>query len=46
MRSKLAAAGFANLWIPRQIVRVEAIPTLATGKLDLKAIREIAADVA
>ncbi|MGC6455429.1 MAG: AMP-binding protein [Coraliomargaritaceae bacterium] len=41
VREKLAAAGFGNLWIPREIVRVEAIPTLATGKLDLRAMKEL-----
>lgn len=42
MRDKLAAAGFANLWIPKEIRRVELIPTLATGKLDLRAIQDLA----
>lgn len=42
VREKLVAAGLTNLWIPKMMVRVEAIPTLATGKLDLKAIQEIA----
>lgn len=42
MRGKLVAAGLTNLWIPKEIRRVEAIPTLATGKLDLKAINLLA----
>lgn len=42
VREKLTAAGFANLWIPRRIKRVDAIPTLATGKLDLRSIQELA----
>lgn len=42
MRAKLTEAGFSNLWIPKSIKRVEAIPTLATGKLDLRAINELA----
>lgn len=42
MREKLALAGVANLWIPKEIRRVEVIPTLATGKLDLRAIQELA----
>ncbi|MGB0343928.1 MAG: AMP-dependent synthetase, partial [Coraliomargarita sp.] len=42
VREKLTAAGFGNLWIPREIVRVEAIPRLATGKLDLRAIQALA----
>jgi acyl-[acyl-carrier-protein]-phospholipid O-acyltransferase/long-chain-fatty-acid--[acyl-carrier-protein] ligase len=40
LRTALNALGIPNLWIPRRIVRVEAIPTLASGKLDLRAIRE------
>ena len=43
VREHLVAAGFTNLWIPREVVRVEKIPTLASGKLDLKALRELAA---
>lgn len=42
VRSKLAAAGFTNLWIPKEVRRVEAIPTLVTGKLDLRGIQELA----
>jgi len=42
MRDKLSVAGFSNLWIPKEIKRVEAIPILATGKLDLKAINSLA----
>jgi acyl-[acyl-carrier-protein]-phospholipid O-acyltransferase/long-chain-fatty-acid--[acyl-carrier-protein] ligase len=44
LRQKLSAAGIANLWIPKAIRRVKAIPTLATGKLDLKTIQQIARD--
>jgi acyl-[acyl-carrier-protein]-phospholipid O-acyltransferase/long-chain-fatty-acid--[acyl-carrier-protein] ligase len=42
MRAKLAAAGMPNLWIPKEIRRVVAIPSLATGKLDLQAIHQLA----
>jgi acyl-[acyl-carrier-protein]-phospholipid O-acyltransferase/long-chain-fatty-acid--[acyl-carrier-protein] ligase len=42
LRDKLAAAGFANLWVPRIVKRVDALPTLASGKLDLRRLREIA----
>jgi acyl-[acyl-carrier-protein]-phospholipid O-acyltransferase/long-chain-fatty-acid--[acyl-carrier-protein] ligase len=42
MRAKLAAAGLPNLWIPKEIRRVVAIPSLATGKLDLQAIHQLA----
>ena len=40
MKSKLSEVGFSNLWMPRKIKRVDQIPTLATGKLDLHAIKE------
>ena len=41
LRAKLSASGLANLWIPKLHKRVDSIPTLATGKLDLKAIQKI-----
>ncbi len=43
VRSRLEAAGLPNLWMPKVILRVDAIPILATGKLDLRAIRASAA---
>ncbi|MGA3171021.1 MAG: AMP-binding protein [Chthoniobacteraceae bacterium] len=42
LRTGLSAMGIPNLWIPKRIQRVEAIPTLASGKLDLKGCREMA----
>jgi len=42
VREKLTAAGYANLWIPKDLKRVDEIPTLATGKLDLRGINELA----
>ena len=39
VKSKLSAAGYSNLWIPKVIKHVDRIPTLATGKLDLREIR-------
>src|SRR5213593_2205671 len=44
LRKKLQEAGVPNLWIPKQIQRVEAIPVLASGKLDLKKCQERAAE--
>ena len=44
LRSKLHEAGVPNLWIPKQVQRVEAIPVLASGKLDLKKCQERAAE--
>ncbi|MFZ9681863.1 MAG: AMP-binding protein [Cephaloticoccus sp.] len=46
VREKLLAAGLPSLWIPKLIRRVEAIPVLGTGKLDLKACREAALEAA
>ncbi|MFA5257443.1 MAG: AMP-binding protein [Opitutales bacterium] len=42
LREKLSAEGLPNLWIPRRIRRVETIPTLASGKLDLVALGDMA----
>lgn len=45
LRRKLAEAGLPNLWIPRIIKQVPAIPLLATGKLDIRACQKLAAEV-
>jgi acyl-[acyl-carrier-protein]-phospholipid O-acyltransferase / long-chain-fatty-acid--[acyl-carrier-protein] ligase len=42
VRERLSAAGFPNLWIPRDVRRVAAIPVLGTGKLDLAACKRLA----
>lgn len=42
VREKLTEAGMPNLWIPKKIKRVEAIPVLGSGKLDLAACKEMA----
>lgn len=42
LRERLPAQGVPNLWIPRVVRRVEAIPVLGTGKLDLKAATAMA----
>src|SRR5216117_87725 len=44
LRKKLQEAGVPNLWIPKNVQRVEAIPVLASGKLDLKKCQERAAE--
>jgi acyl-[acyl-carrier-protein]-phospholipid O-acyltransferase/long-chain-fatty-acid--[acyl-carrier-protein] ligase len=36
LRDKLRDAGLPNLWIPKNVCRVDSIPVLASGKLDLK----------
>ena len=41
VREKLSEAGLTNLWIPKEIRRVKTIPTLATGKLDLRMLKEL-----
>ena len=40
----LSSAGLPNLWTPdtRQFFRIEAMPYLGTGKLDLRKLRELA----
>ncbi len=42
IREALAARGHPNLWVPKVILHVPEIPLLATGKLDLKALRDLA----
>ena len=44
---KFAASDLPPLWKPRaqQFVHVDAIPYLGTGKLDLRKIRELAAQL-
>ncbi|MBC8011199.1 MAG: AMP-binding protein, partial [Burkholderiales bacterium] len=42
LREKLGAAGVTNLWIPKTVRKVDAIPVLGTGKLDLKAAKALA----
>jgi acyl-[acyl-carrier-protein]-phospholipid O-acyltransferase/long-chain-fatty-acid--[acyl-carrier-protein] ligase len=44
----LSGRGLPNLWIPdpRDCYRVEALPTLGSGKLDLKRVGELAREVA
>src|ERR1700736_336062 len=42
LRDKLREAGVPNLWIPKKFCRVDSIPVLASGKLDLKKCQESA----
>jgi len=42
LRSTLSAAGVPNLWIPKVVRRVDAIPHLASGKLDLAGCKRLA----
>lgn len=42
LRERLLKAGVPNLWIPKIILRVDSIPSLASGKLDLQALNDLA----
>ncbi|TVR47486.1 MAG: AMP-dependent synthetase [Puniceicoccaceae bacterium] len=42
VREILSKADLPNLWVPRKIVSVEEIPSLASGKLDLRSCRDLA----
>jgi acyl-[acyl-carrier-protein]-phospholipid O-acyltransferase/long-chain-fatty-acid--[acyl-carrier-protein] ligase len=42
LRDKLRDAGVPNLWIPKKICRIESIPVLASGKLDLPRCKQLA----
>jgi acyl-[acyl-carrier-protein]-phospholipid O-acyltransferase / long-chain-fatty-acid--[acyl-carrier-protein] ligase len=44
VREKLAAAGFPNLWVPKVIRKVDELPVLGSGKLDLGRCKELAAE--
>ncbi|NDV61137.1 AMP-binding protein [Puniceicoccales bacterium CK1056] len=42
LRERLLREGVPNLWIPKIIHRVDSIPSLASGKLDLQALNSLA----
>jgi acyl-[acyl-carrier-protein]-phospholipid O-acyltransferase / long-chain-fatty-acid--[acyl-carrier-protein] ligase len=42
LRKRLVAMGLPNLWIPKVVKQVAAIPIMATGKLDLRACHRLA----
>src|SRR5438093_6285406 len=44
LRKQLHESGISNLWIPKRVQRVEVIPVLASGKLDLKKCNELAVE--
>ncbi len=46
LRTRLIALGLPVLWVPRTIQIVQAIPLLATGKLDLAACQNLALEFA
>jgi acyl-[acyl-carrier-protein]-phospholipid O-acyltransferase/long-chain-fatty-acid--[acyl-carrier-protein] ligase len=46
LRKRLVAMGLPNLWIPKVVRQVAAIPILATGKLDLRACQRLAEQAA
>ena len=45
LRDRLVAVGLPNLWVPRLIHKVETIPVLGSGKLDLKGCKELAIEL-
>lgn len=42
VKEALRQSGISNLWMPKYIVRTDKIPLLASGKLDLKALSDLA----
>lgn len=42
LRAALSGAGVPNLWIPRTIRRIDAVPVLASGKMDLVGCKKLA----
>src|SRR5947207_15845766 len=43
LRDKLRETGVPNLWIPKKVCRVDSIPVMASGKLDLRKCQDLAA---
>ena len=41
LRKKMLAGGMPNLWIPKEIKLVKEIPMLASGKVDVQALRSL-----
>lgn len=46
LRKKLSEVGLPNLWIPKIVKRIDAVPVLGTGKLDIQRCKELAAEAA
>lgn len=44
IRSAMSERAMPNLWVPKYLVPVEAIPTLPTGKLDLRGCKLLACE--
>ena len=42
LRQNLLSSGIAALWIPKKIIKVDSIPSLASGKLDIKKCEHLA----
>ena len=42
LRKHLLAEGIPSLWVPKKWIHVEAIPCLASGKLDIKSCQDLA----
>lgn len=42
LRKALLQKGVSNLWIPKEIIDIEEVPRLASGKLDIRKLKEIA----
>ena len=42
LRQNLLTSGIAALWIPKKIIKVDSIPSLASGKLDIKKCEHLA----
>ncbi|MDF1813924.1 MAG: AMP-binding protein [Verrucomicrobiales bacterium] len=42
LRGSLKGKGLASLWVPKKIIKVDEIPMLASGKLDIKGCEDIA----
>jgi acyl-[acyl-carrier-protein]-phospholipid O-acyltransferase/long-chain-fatty-acid--[acyl-carrier-protein] ligase len=42
VRARLTEAGLPNLWIPRRVQKIDAVPVLSSGKVDLRGCEKLA----
>jgi acyl-[acyl-carrier-protein]-phospholipid O-acyltransferase/long-chain-fatty-acid--[acyl-carrier-protein] ligase len=41
LRKKLSEHGLPNLWIPKKIQKIDQIPVLPTGKIDIQGVKKL-----
>ena len=41
LRKKLSESGLPNLWIPKKVQKIDQIPILPTGKIDIQRVKKL-----